>query len=115
MEAAMVISYYRGYVAAGLAETGCMIAVGLPAHEIEPLLPTHVVVACENSPKSTTISGEREPVLRALEIIRHRWPDALTKELGINIAYHSRESFHLLSLIRWRCEGLLKVIGVQTT
>jgi acyl transferase domain-containing protein len=94
MEAAMAAAYYRGYVAAKrtLPVDGAMAAVGLGSEHVAQFLCDGVVIACENSPESTTISGDREKVLEVVERIREALPDVLARPLKIDLAYHSRTS-----------------------
>lgn len=92
MEAAIIIAYYRGYVASRLASRGRMAVVGLSVDEVVPLLTEGAVVACENSPNNTTVSGESKAVLGVLERVKSLHPGVLVKSLNINVAYHSRKS-----------------------
>lgn len=60
---AITISYYRGKVMASVNSTkqqGGMAAVGLGREEAEPYLDSGVLIGCENSPESTTLTGDKE-------------------------------------------------------
>lgn len=96
---AMLISYYRGKVASTVPEGGSMAAVGLGKDEVLPFLEPGVMVACENSPKSVTLSGD-EVVLGALcQRIGKEMPDTFVRPLKVNVAYHSRKSPSQLVLV----------------
>ncbi|OJI89152.1 hypothetical protein ASPTUDRAFT_134297 [Aspergillus tubingensis CBS 134.48] len=96
MEAAMIIAYYRGYVANTMAPSnGAMAAIGLGASEVSQFLVDAVTVACENSPSSTTISGDADKVDAVLSAVETAASDVLARKLVVNIAYHSH---HMRSL-----------------
>jgi acyl transferase domain-containing protein len=58
MDEAVTIAYYRGLVTKKQTRRGAMAAIGLSAAETQKFLEEGgVVVACENSPSSVTISG----------------------------------------------------------
>lgn len=97
LEYAIALAYYRGYVSThGVAARsgGMMAAVGLGAAEVACFLQPGVCVACENSPKSTTISGDGKAVQSALAAILQEYPDVLARPLKVDMAYHSRKSTH---------------------
>ena len=91
MEEAIVVAYYRGYVTTKQTRDGAMAAVGLGAHELSSFLREGVVLACENSPKSSTISGDRTKVLEVVEAIKKEFPEILARPLKVDMAYHSRK------------------------
>jgi acyl transferase domain-containing protein len=96
---AMKLAYYRGSLASRLATSdakrGAMMSVGLSIDEVTPYIAQSaakygrdgLVVACINSPKNATISGDEKqidilkPILEA-EKIFHR-------KLLVDFAYHS--------------------------
>ncbi|KAL7916704.1 polyketide synthase [Trichoderma velutinum] len=86
---AIVTSWKRGLAAQKQDKAGAMAAIGLSAEEVFPLLPAGVVVACENSPKSTTISGDAKAVQETVERIRESHPDIVARLLKVDKAYHS--------------------------
>jgi acyl transferase domain-containing protein len=95
LEYAITLAYYRGYVSThGLAAQvgGMMAAVGLGTAEVARFMQPGVCVACENSPSSTTISGDGKVVENALAAIREAYPDVLARPLKVDKAYHSRKS-----------------------
>ncbi|KAK7699774.1 Type I Iterative PKS [Diaporthe eres] len=92
---AITAAYYRGQVSKRTDTPGGMAAVGLGAEETRKYLPDRVVVACENSPASTTISGDVDQLQVALRNIKSALPDALARALKVEMAYHSH---HMVSL-----------------
>ena len=99
MEEAIVIAYYRGYVTTEQTLNGSMTAVGMGARELSEYLREGVVLACENSPTSSTISGDIIKVREVVEVIKQRIPDVFARELKVDMAYHSRRFCTLSS--RW--------------
>jgi acyl transferase domain-containing protein len=92
---AVTVAYYRGYVVThGMAAQrgGMMAAVGLGAAEVLRFLRPGACVACENSPASTTISGDEKAVQGVLAAVRDEYPDVLARPLKVDVAYHSRKS-----------------------
>lgn len=96
---AITAAYYRGQVSKGTDTPGGMAAVGLGAEETRKYLPDRVVVACENSPASTTISGDADQLQVALENIKSALPDAFARALKVEMAYHSREFIDYVQLV----------------
>ncbi|UKZ55581.1 Type I Iterative PKS [Trichoderma virens] len=58
LESAIIIAYYRGQVTQHHGRVGAMAAVGLGREDVTTYLQDGVVMACENSPKSVTLSGD---------------------------------------------------------
>lgn len=94
---ATALSYYRGLLVEELGQLGAMAAVGLSRGEVATYLQNTVVIACENSPRSVTLSGEERHIEAVLLNIKSDHPEALCRMLSVNRAYHSRKS--TLSLI----------------
>ncbi|XDG05435.1 hypothetical protein ABKA04_005050 [Annulohypoxylon sp. FPYF3050] len=92
---AITAAYYRGHVSKRSTTPGGMAAIGLGAEETKKYLPDRVVVACENSPSSTTISGDADQVQVALAHIKAAQPDTLARALRVEMAYHSH---HMVAL-----------------
>ncbi|KAL4863599.1 hypothetical protein BDV12DRAFT_206352 [Aspergillus spectabilis] len=88
-KSAIIIAYYRGKLAMQVEGKGAMAAVGLGRGEVNPYLEEGVVIACENSPQSVTISGDTAVVDKVTEAIRKDFPDALCRRLQVSTAYHS--------------------------
>lgn len=89
-EAAIIAAYYRGFVTKQQALEGAMAAVGLGPKEASGYLVDGVVVACENSPTSVTISGDKDKVVEVISKIKSECPDTLARLLKVDMAYHSR-------------------------
>lgn len=92
LEFAMAAAYYRGFVTRSGRRDGAMAAIGLGAEQTRPFLCEEVVVACENSPQSTTISGDRDRVEQVVSSIEQSQPGTFARVLKVDMAYHSRES-----------------------
>lgn len=93
LRGALVIAYYRGLVTKQGPAEGGMAAIGLGADEVSPFLCDGVVIACENSEDSTTISGNLVSLKEVLARIEVAKPETLVRRLRVDMAYHSRESF----------------------
>lgn len=92
---AITIAYYRGYVNKGIKKSGGMAAVGLGAQQVIPYLADGVVVACDNSPQSITISGDKDVLQDVCRVIKEKEPDALVRLLKVPVAYHSHHMHDL--------------------
>lgn len=91
-EEAILIAYYRGLATVGLGKVlrGGMAAVGLGRDEVAPYLQPGVLVGCENSPSSSTLTGDLDVLERVMEDIRKGRPEVLVRALHVECAYHSR-------------------------
>lgn len=94
LTAAMIISYYRGFVTRKQKLAGGMAAVGLGASKTATFLEDGVVIACQNSASSSTISGDLDQLQKVLAKIKKDKPDVLARTLKVDMAYHSRKYFH---------------------
>jgi acyl transferase domain-containing protein len=74
-----------------------MAAVGLSAADLLPFLRAGVCIACENSPSSTTISGDKEALEQVLASLKEAKPDVFARLLKVEMAYHSRKPLTLFS------------------
>ena len=93
---AILIAYYRGKIMLNADLEGCpggMAAIGLGAEEVELYLRPGVVVGCENSPNSTTMTGDKPVLEKVMDSIRSAHPETLIRTLQVDRAYHSRK-FH---------------------
>lgn len=125
-ESAMAAAYYRGQVIIELQDTqpqlrGSMMAVGAGAEDMEPLLEAmnesggpQVVVACENSPSSTTLSGDEEGIDKVGSFLRDH--GTFNRKLFVDVAYHSphmkmiaESYFDKISSIKTLTEGVCDV------
>lgn len=86
---AMEIAFYRGQVTLMQNKSGSMAAVGMGYTGIQDHLRPGVTVACQNSPRSITISGDTDAVEETISNIKNAHPDILVRKLKVNKAYHS--------------------------
>ncbi|KAI1418633.1 ketoacyl-synt-domain-containing protein [Hypoxylon sp. FL1857] len=97
LEAAMSAAYYRGQAIIALKQNfqdvrGSMMAVGIGAEELHPFLkqlrpPFQAVTACENSPNSTTVSGDAEAIDELSDMMTSK--QIFNRKLFVDVAYHS--------------------------
>lgn len=101
-EDAWLIAFKRGQHATSLDRLfpglkGRMMAVGLSAtearHYIAKLRRQTVVVACENSPTSVTLSGDEEQILELAEMMS--FDRVFHRLLAVKTAYHSNHMRHV--------------------
>lgn len=86
---AILTSYYRGLATKEQVLRGGMAVLGMSSAEAEGFLCPGVVISCENSPDSTTISGDLDQIQRCVADIQQRRPDVLARLLQVDQAYHS--------------------------
>ena len=86
---AILAAYFRGVITREKKADGAMTAVGLGAEQVRPYLIKGVVIACQNSPSSTTISGDREAVDQVMATLRRDAPEVFIRALNVDNAYHS--------------------------
>ncbi|WAO96249.1 Carrier domain-containing protein [Fusarium falciforme] len=89
LEEAIIAAYYRGYVTKLQTLKGGMGAVGLGVDGVSKYIQDGIVIACDNSPESVTLSGDVEVLDKVLGTIKAENPDTLTRRLKVEIAYHS--------------------------
>lgn len=89
-KAAIIIAYYRGQSSKNNFRSGGMLAVGMGKTAVTPYLIEGVVVACENSPDSVTLSGDTKQINKIAKNIVDKEPDTLVRHLKVGVAYHSR-------------------------
>lgn len=95
LQMAIRAAFYRGLVTREADRDGAMAAVGLGSQEVAQFLAERVVVACENSPSSSTISGDRALIVQSLASIKRDRPDVFARLLKVDMAYHSS---HMIAL-----------------
>ncbi|RYP11167.1 hypothetical protein DL764_000238 [Monosporascus ibericus] len=91
---AIKVAYFRGF-SSGMAKKGCgkgsMLAVGIGEYDVEPYLDMLTqgvaVVACQNSPSSTTVSGDDAAISELSEILSQE--SIFNRKLNVETAYHS--------------------------
>lgn len=95
-EEAILIAYHRGQSTKGVGRIhwGGMAAIGLGRSEITPYLRPGVIIGCENSPSSVTITGDMEVLEEVMQDVRDQYPDTLVRSLRVECAYHSCKSGH---------------------
>ncbi|KZF21837.1 polyketide synthase [Xylona heveae TC161] len=86
---AITAAFHRGLVAKKQSRPGAMAAIGMGWAEVKPFLIPTVDVACENSPKSVTLSGDAEKVKDVVAAIQKARPEVLARLLKVEKAYHS--------------------------
>ncbi|TAQ86980.1 hypothetical protein B7494_g4683 [Chlorociboria aeruginascens] len=87
---AITAAFYRGYAVKHNAPVGTMLAVGLGQADVEKYIVGQgdgVVIACENSPTSVTLSGTSEAILAAKARLDE--DSIFARELKTGKAYHS--------------------------
>ncbi|EFE44178.1 polyketide synthase, putative [Trichophyton verrucosum HKI 0517] len=103
LESAIIISYYRGQVTKSISENdatpqGGMAAVGLSPEKVKRYLIDGVVIACENSPQSVTISGDSDKLDKVIAKIQSTEDDIFCRRLRVGVAYHSHHMQGLTGL-----------------
>ena len=92
---AIAIAYHRGVAASHVKDKspvlGAMMAVGMSKEEVQPIVSSltsgKVVVACENSQSSITISGDIEAISELKIILDEK--KIFARKLAVEVAYHS--------------------------
>ncbi|CZR60866.1 related to polyketide synthase [Phialocephala subalpina] len=112
-EAALTVSYRRGFVATACRRAvsggGAMLAAGIGEDEInsyiERLRAGIVCVACMNSPSSTTISGDTA----AIDELHAHLDEAgiFNRKLKVDVAYHSHHMRGFANQYLQSIEGLV--------
>jgi len=88
---AIVVAYYRGQVTKNQTRAGGMAAVGMGRNEISPYLISGMRIACENSPRSVTLSGDVEQLDSIISKLKTECPNVFVRRLRVEMAYHSRK------------------------
>ncbi|KAF4879129.1 Highly reducing polyketide synthase FUM1 [Colletotrichum siamense] len=87
---AIVIAYYRGKVLGAVeGSIGGMTAIGMGKAQVTPYLRPGVLVGCENSPNSVTLTGDKTSLDLVVTEIKKTHPDVLARALQVDRAYHS--------------------------
>ncbi|KPM35703.1 Lovastatin diketide synthase LovF [Neonectria ditissima] len=105
---AITAAWLRGEVTLQQKRKGAMAAIGLGWEDVEPCLVPGVVRACENSPKSITLSGDADKLQAVVAVIHKAHPDVLARMLKVDKAYHS---YHMAE-IGGEYRSLMKTHGV---
>lgn len=90
-EVAILVAYFRGQAMKTFSSEhhGGMAAVGLGSEKARPFLKPGVVIACDNSPESVTLSGDSDTLGEVLDGIHAHDNEILCRQLAVNVAYHS--------------------------
>ncbi|KAM0715744.1 hypothetical protein Q7P37_008258 [Cladosporium fusiforme] len=96
-KSAVQAAYYRGQCIIALKRDhpnakGAMLAVGVGVGDLQPIfaqLPAgmRAVAACQNSPVSTTVSGDEEAIDLVAKILSKQ--GIFNRKLAVDVAYHS--------------------------
>ncbi|PTB74995.1 polyketide synthase [Trichoderma longibrachiatum ATCC 18648] len=93
-QTAWKVAYFRGHVSSKVSADGSMLAVGLTASELRQYLdkvdvglPGELTVACYNSPKNHTLSGDTAKIDELKRILDEK--DVFARKLKVKTAYHS--------------------------
>ncbi|KAI9934559.1 hypothetical protein MW887_000174 [Aspergillus wentii] len=89
-EVAILIAYFRGQAMKNLSDhSGGMAAIGLGSDKARRFLKPGVVIGCDNSPDSVTLSGDSDVLGEILNDIHAADEDTFCRKLAVNVAYHS--------------------------
>ena len=97
---AIIAAYYRGYSCARCSTSGGMAAIGMGREKVEQHLKPGVVLACENSNASVTISGDQAAVKEVMDSLKQLYPDVFIRQLRVPIAYHSHHTASIGNLYK---------------
>lgn len=89
MKEAIIVAFYRGQGLGASAKKGGMAAIGMGRADVTPYLQDGVVIGCENSPSSVTLSGDLDVLEVIIENIHKARPEMLARKLPVEMAYHS--------------------------
>ncbi|KAF5228431.1 hypothetical protein FAUST_11078 [Fusarium austroamericanum] len=101
---AIIAAYCRGAVTTRQKRSGSMAAIGMGWEDTTRHLVPNVTIACDNSPKSVTISGDSDAVKAVVEDVKKTSSNVLARLLQVDKAYHSHHMAEIgeeyLDLIR---------------
>jgi acyl transferase domain-containing protein len=90
---AIAIAYYGEISAKRCSGDRLMAAIGLGRDAFARFWTGDVLVACEKSPESVTLSRGNEPMDEVCAQIKKRYPGTLVRSLKVTVAYRSRRRF----------------------
>ncbi|KAM5506985.1 Type I Iterative PKS [Microsporum canis] len=114
---AILIAYYRGRLMLETDPMSCpggMAAIGLGAESAQQYLEPGVSIGCENSPDSTTLTGDKAVLEKVMESIKAAHPDVLVRALRVDRAYHSHHMQKIASLYLSKLRGNVSPSNPQT-
>ncbi|KAF4904103.1 Highly reducing polyketide synthase gloL [Colletotrichum viniferum] len=111
-EDAIRIAYHRGQITLLIkaAHKGSMAAVGLGRSQVQKFLRPGVMIGCENSPASVTLSGEADVLEDVMKDIIAEHPGVLARSLHVECGYHSQHMKTAEMDFTRRLEGWLQPI-----
>ncbi|KAL2757771.1 hypothetical protein ACRALDRAFT_1047756 [Sodiomyces alcalophilus JCM 7366] len=122
-ETAWAVAYYRGLCATEVGASpsskagaeGSMCVLAMSEDQARDYLSLHnkhstIQVACINSPRCVTLSGDRDDIQWIVRQIRTE--GLLARELPVKVAYHSH---HMLSVAPEYLVSLQNVVGIAGT
>ena len=86
---AITIAYYRGQVVKQHSRPGGMVSVGLGKYDVSSYLKKGLSIACENSSKNVTLSGDLEVLEHVIQQLKEKQPGVFVRPLNVKVAYHS--------------------------
>lgn len=89
-EGAMAAATFRGVNHETNSRKGSMAAIGLGPEQVRPYLEPGVVIACENSQLSVTLSGDTDVMTRVVNRVKDERHEVLARFLRVEKAFHSR-------------------------
>ncbi|KAF4424085.1 Highly reducing polyketide synthase gloL [Colletotrichum fructicola] len=111
-EDAIRIAYHRGQITLLIkaAHKGSMAAVGLGRSQVQKFLRPGVMIGCENSPASVTLSGEADVLEDVMKDIMAEHPGVLARSLHVECGYHSQHMKTAEMDFTRRLEGWLQPV-----
>jgi acyl transferase domain-containing protein len=91
-----------------------MAAVGLGAEQVQEYLEPGVLIGCENSPSSVTLTGDKEILDQVVAKIKRDDPSMLARALQVDRAYHSRMSSVRYPLLKLETDLRCQIICVRS-
>ena len=107
-EYAICVAFYRGKAVCSTTPNGAMLAVGIGDKDIIPYLekyPGELVIACYNSPKSVTISGNADTIENVMTDLKTDNIFAQKLKTG-GMAYHSSHMLEAARVYKEYLEGI---------
>ena len=115
-KSAMKISYFRGVVAASLANSSSepvtMMSVGLSQEDIQPYIEdlgtnfghSGLSIACINSPRNVTVSGDAKQINSLKSLLDQK--EIFARRLLVDVAYHSPFMQQVADLYKGQIQGI---------
>jgi acyl transferase domain-containing protein len=94
-EDATRVAFHRGAATKGQTELGGMIAAGLGYEDVKQYIVPGVMIACDKSPSSVTLSGDADKLAEVVSGIKKKLPNVAATNLKAEKANHSH---HIIAL-----------------